>query len=646
MAAFCLTKEAIQKFKQALVDREIDPVKLTEMASQDRSTFFEKYVGKENAKQVNALFESKLLLKNQKAGYISWAKKVSGITEPARRDLISRIEKMDTFLNPEDEKSFLHDLASQKLGTDVTQDEAKQIFDLSQKIQETRKPLDDNPKDVNAQIEYGKSLYDMQTYLDDIKPKGKHVIANLVNAPRALVASLDFVSAPFRHGFFAMSHPEWIQNYAQIPRLVLRESAFRARMGKIYGSPYYDALMKGGLKITKIGGDLSKEEEEFASNLLNKFPLVAGSKRGYAGFLNGLRMDIAVKMMKAAEVRGDNVGLGSKVVKDISTAINNITGSGGLGRFESAAPEINMVFFSPRMQVARFNILNPYTYIDPKTTMQSRMLMARSLLGSTAIATTALLLAQAGGLQVGTDPNKTDFGEIHIGNLTIDTTGGNRVLATLISRIISGKYVSSSGNTTQIGVGNYKPLTRMDLLTSFIVGKLAPGVASTLGDFLTEANGVNPYGQKVDIPTEIEKQLTPLNITNGMDIFGADPSNTTLGVALGLFGLPVEAHGTNANSNNWSTTTSTKLLQFKAKVGDTTFNTANTKFNTLYNDWSQKTIKDPSYQNLTDAQKNSLILSAKAKIESQVLKEYNFTYRENEQTRLQNKRALNEFSPQ
>jgi hypothetical protein len=62
---------------------EIDPAKLVEMTSQERRDFFSKFLGEENARQVNALFESKLLLKNQQQGIITWAKKVAGITKEA-----------------------------------------------------------------------------------------------------------------------------------------------------------------------------------------------------------------------------------------------------------------------------------------------------------------------------------------------------------------------------------------------------------------------------------------------------------------------------------------------------------------------------------------------------------------------------------
>jgi len=623
---FCLTKDLSLEFKRRIKDGEIDPIKLGLMTSLERHDYFKSFLGEDNAKMVNSLFESKLLLKSQQRGMVNWAKTTAGMKPQVRRDLITRISKMDRILNPTEEKAFLKDLASTKIGANVTLDKATKISELSSKIQEAKANMLTDLKNTSLQTEYGKTIYDMQQYLTEINPNKTHAIANVLNIPRSLVASLDFVSAPFRHGFFSISNPAWIKNYAQMPGLLLKESTFRTRMGKIYGSPYYDALTKGGLKIFKTGGDLSKQEEQFASNLLNKFPITRASKRGYTGFLNGLRMDMGVSLMKGAELRGDDIRPGSKLVKDFATAVNNLTGAGSLGRFESATPEINLFFFSARMQIARINTLNPLTYLNPKTSGRARIFMLKNLIGSLAIAATILGLAKMGGMQIGTDPTKTDFGEITKGNIHIDVTGGNRVMITLLSRLLSGQYVSQVGNVTQLGVGAYKPLSRMDLVTSFMLAKLAPGAATVLSDFLTQVNGKDPWGNPVTIQNELQKQLIPMNITNGMDMLNADPTNTALGIILGLFGLPVSTSKPTPPPD-WSTSTSAHLTQFHAKVGDAKFQAANDKFNLQYASWLKTTQAKQSYKNLSQTEQKALQTSSKASIEAKILKSYGFKYK-------------------
>src|SRR3990167_4958522 len=138
MANFCLIPSQVNSFKEKLKNGEIDPGKLAEISSADRRRFFEPIVGKENARQVNSLFESKLLLKNQQQGMLTWAKKVAGLKPAARRELVDRINKMTEVLNPKEADAFLEDLVAQKLGANVTQAEAGKISELAADATEKR----------------------------------------------------------------------------------------------------------------------------------------------------------------------------------------------------------------------------------------------------------------------------------------------------------------------------------------------------------------------------------------------------------------------------------------------------------------------------------------------------------------------------
>src|SRR5438045_3739993 len=99
---------AVEKFKAAVLNGTVNPAKLNQMTSAERRDLFKKLIGDEDsAKSINALFESRTLLKNQQYAYTAWAKKVAGITPQVRRDLLSRIEKMDAVLSPAEERAFL-----------------------------------------------------------------------------------------------------------------------------------------------------------------------------------------------------------------------------------------------------------------------------------------------------------------------------------------------------------------------------------------------------------------------------------------------------------------------------------------------------------------------------------------------------------
>ena len=99
--AYCVPRPLANKFKEYLKSGKITPDKLVSMSSAERRELFSEIVGVEDAKEMNAALESKLILKDQQRGMITWLKQTAGLTPEARRDMISRIEKMDSVLQPE-----------------------------------------------------------------------------------------------------------------------------------------------------------------------------------------------------------------------------------------------------------------------------------------------------------------------------------------------------------------------------------------------------------------------------------------------------------------------------------------------------------------------------------------------------------------
>lgn len=167
--SFCLPIDKAKAFAQGLIKGDIDPQKLASFPdSASRREFLSKYVGEENAKEVNALIESKLLLKNQEAGLINASKKLLGETTPAARDSISRIQRMDKILNATDLQSFKADLASKKLGTDVSFEEAQKITQLSKAVSDAKANGASNFAGISD--EYLKARNEMSSYVDSLKP--------------------------------------------------------------------------------------------------------------------------------------------------------------------------------------------------------------------------------------------------------------------------------------------------------------------------------------------------------------------------------------------------------------------------------------------------------------------------------------------
>lgn len=298
----CLPPQAVDKFKAALVSGKINPDDMAKMTSEVRHKFLADIVGDGQAKFVNANFESKMLLKNQQQGYLTWAKKVVGVTPEVRRDLISKIERLDKVLNPAEEKMFLKDLAETKLGVSVSAAEAKKIVTMSTKLQELEaKRLPDKTFKTNSErMAYGYAKYDLGEHLANLKlaaekrtlkEQALHPIESTSKAAgvtKAIRASLDN-SAIFRQGWKTVwTNPIiWEKNMQQSFKNIMKvgfknSDVVRETMADIISRPNYDKYKKMGLAIGNI-------EEAFPTALPGKIPVLGraykASEQAYESFL-------------------------------------------------------------------------------------------------------------------------------------------------------------------------------------------------------------------------------------------------------------------------------------------------------------------------------------------------------------------------
>lgn len=633
MANFCLTKQATQNFLNGLKSREIDPQKLSKMTSEARHDFLAKYVGKENAKEVNALLESKLLLKNQQQGMITWAKKVSGIKKETRRDMISRIERMDKFLNPHEEELFMKDLASTRLGVDVTKEEAKNIAELSSKISDAKANIEKG----GDRMVYGRAKVALGNYINQLKEEaGKPgIVTRLKNAPvkvvleapgtaKAIKASLDN-SALFRQGWKTLwTHPDiWMRNarksFSDIVRTIGKKPVMDEVMADIISRPNYDRMVKAKLATATI-------EEAFPTDLPSKIPLFGrfykASENAYTAFLHRTRADIFDKYLEIAEKSGINID-DPKELKPIGSLVNSLTGRGNLAGLEPAANAINNVFFSPRLLKSEIDTLG-HVFTGAGGSKFVRKQAAINLVK--VIAGTAAVLTIAKAINpnsVETDPRSSDFGKIKVGNTRFDVTGGMASVATLAMRLITMSTKSSTtGKVTQLNSGEFGEPTGVDVVVNFFENKLSPA-ASIVKDLL---KGKDFNGDKITIGGELNNLFTPLPITTYQEL-KKDPNSAPILLAMIADGLGFSVNTYGATKSDWNDNPGKELIQFKAKVGDQNYQAANEKFNKRYEQWLSETSKKSSYQQLSDDAKASLITKAKNAIKDQIFKDYNFRYR-------------------
>lgn len=663
-ANFCLLPEISLKFKQALKDGTINPEKMAEMSSVERHDFLAGIVGKNHAKAVNSLFEAKILLKNQKQGYLTWAKQVSGISPATRRDIVTKIERMQNVLDPADSKQFMQDLTATRLGVNVTETEARTIADLSRKVSDMealRKPDKTFPTKENR-LNYGRAVEDLTDYVAELKKDadkiklrdikrlpvsggllGKFVSKTAGNL-KSLSASLDN-SAIFRQGWKIMlTDPEvWAKNAAQTfataAKTVGGKNVLREVNADIISRPNYDRMVRAKLAI-------KNPEEAFPESLAEKVPalgrLYKASEAAFTGFQYKNRADVFDKYLEIAKKGGVDID-DKQQLEAIGKLVNSLTGRGNLGKAEAMATDFNNIFFSPRFLKSNFDTLTAHQ-LQKDVTPFVRKKAATNLLrivGGTAGVLFAANQLMPGSVEV--DPRSSDFGKIKVGDTRFDVTGGMGSILTLAARLLpsysdkfdsryfgipgtegwSPKSKSTGGSFTDLVSGSFGSKSWDQVALDFFMNKLSPAAGSVVRSF----EGKDYSGNDTNLINEAAKASLPISFHTFNDL-KENPNAAPLLLSMILDGLGVGANTYSLEKkDSWRDATSEELVQFKRQVGETKFKEANKKFDDMYNSFESKISRDADFIKLSDDEKKSALNSEEESYKKKVLKSYGFEYK-------------------
>lgn len=519
MANFCLPKISTEKFLQALKNGTINPDKMIDMTSSERRDFFSKIVGEDHAREVNALFESKLLLKDQKRGLVSWAKKVSGISEAVRTDLLSKIERMDKVLTAHDEEAFLEDLAAKKLGTDVTFEEAQHITEGAKSVLDAKEKIDpESPDGSSERVEYGLKYEEFRQYVAELKssnakPTFKEWITSPGKVFNSVAGTTKSILASFDNSYFGRqgiktlyTNPDiwakaFVKSWGDIGKEIAGVDAMKALKADIYSRK--NAINN---KYDRMGLDIGiNSEEAFPSTLPERIPILGRLYKASESAFNGaalrMRADLADRILEKAEHFGINT-LDAKEVGPIGDLVNSLTGRGKTTIFSPKGAEItNNVFFSVKFLKSNFDTLTLHTFStieNPATRAFVRRQAALNLVKI--VAATGGLLFAANAIHPGSaelDPRSSNFGKIKVGKSKFDVTGGLGSIVTLAAKLVTSSSKSSTtGKVTALNSGKFGAQTGKDVVADFLTGKLSPiaGVARDM--FLT---GQDFNGDKIGL---------------------------------------------------------------------------------------------------------------------------------------------------
>lgn len=372
-------------------------------------------------------------------------------------------------------------------------------------------------------------------------------LARYSNLAKSIQASMD-LSAPLRQGAPLAARKEFWPAAYNMFKYAGSEKKYKGLQEYLATEWKHRDLAKAArLSITRIGSDMRELplEEHFLSELPEKIPVLGkmyrGSERAYVGFLDKLRADTfssligdmeragikthdVVKIRKmnpeTRQMETINKIIPSKEVLDTAKFVNTATGRGSLGAAERYGDLLNTIFYSPRFQTSRLDMMTkvfqPSFYT--KTSPALRREYLRALLSMGGVAATTNGIGYALGGKLTSNPTSSDFGKVvYHGKTRQDPGAGFLQYLTLAAREITRKTTSSTGKTTDIKPGGFN--SPLSVAGRFTRNKLAPIPGLAVSAF----EGKNPIGEDFDTLDETGKLVVPLIIQDLTNILKNDP---------------------------------------------------------------------------------------------------------------------------
>uniref|UniRef100_A0A6M3Y4X1 Uncharacterized protein n=1 Tax=viral metagenome TaxID=1070528 RepID=A0A6M3Y4X1_9ZZZZ len=644
--AWCLPPEFAKKVKESIRKGEFSTEKFN-TDSATRRSMLEKIVGKENAQEVNLMYEKSLLLKNQERAMFDFVRKITGLSKAEKEATLAKIRetyatKKERIFEPREQENFLNEVAAdiytRKFRTDVTLKEAQKITEDTARVNELKAKIPaDDPIGSPARLKYGAELIASQEYVRQLKvdanvTKGTDYVVEASGAAKSFKATFDN-SFFGRQGqkMFYRNPVDWTYKFAKSFPDIVREirGIDTTAAVKVDGFSRPNAL-NGKYKKMEIDVDILGEEA-FPSELPAKIPAFGRVHRAsQAAFNNAalrFRFDYADKLIKQMEKQGIDT-TDAFQMKAVGEEINSMTGRGSIGKLEVIGKEINATLFSVKFLKANVNtLLRPF--FGKTTTPFSRHVARQNLIriiGGIAAVNFVAEMMNPGSQEF--DPRGSHFGKVATPDgKTFNHSAGLGSLVTLASRLVPTMHDGEWGFWTKNSkTGIYSKLNdasfgkddAVDMFENFWEGKLSP-LAGVLRDHWA---GRTYTGEKPDIGTTIKGLTVPISIEQFMDLM-EDPSEDNVAVPMLL-----EMLGYNLGTpykTNWETSTSQELKQFNEQVGDKVFKEANDEYNRLYNEWFLQYQNDERFTNLSDENKQKLITSKKSEIKGDIFWKYNFT---------------------
>lgn len=593
---FCIPKQLNDLFRDALrpdpknpsAKGPLHPENLRKMTSSARRELF-KNIGKglvddDFARELNLKYEKQLLLKDQQKAMVNFINDLQGLNPKVKKDLVDQVLGLEQAISPNNARNFLEDFVATKLGASVSHDEAEEIFTMAQKAEVTKKAWEADPTNDEARINFAVDMVKLNDRVNELKGNNEtnwDKAFNIANLPKAMEATWDYSASLVQAGSMITDRHFWSSMVQQF-KYGWSEEEFTRMRANILSHPYYELAKKSKLAIKNIGDRLSPNEEYMGSNLIDKanqwlktkstgllpglskdasgslkvgmtgyVPNVTrGADRAFMGFLNNLRFQTFVDAVDAAKLRGEDVSVGSKAVRDIAENINTFTGHGNIGphdAFGNAVPFLNLFAWTIRKVSSTLTLMSPVPFVKASPT--ARAFAMRQMFGYLTATASLYGLARMAGYEVPLDPSDSHFGWVKIGDTWHNPLGDKPVYFRLLWRLATGRIVNGAGVESRFARSVPEMLTgehpkidnrfdnRSTLLLRFARSKLGPN-ASMFSDAVTEKDYMgNDVGLDWDTAKrEAAQRLPPMSLSSMLDVMQNSHDNT-VGQILSMFSV-------------------------------------------------------------------------------------------------------------
>lgn len=556
MGRICILKEHADELRNRLMSGELSVEEMYNLDSPMRQAKLREFLPEAAAKQVNSDFESKLILKNQQRGLQNWLNKQVDMTPAAKRDMLSKVQRMDKILGQDNGDEFLADLAETKLGARVTVEQANKLSELSKRAQEL-----ESLKGTDRRLEYGEAVIDFDNYLDSIKnPTNEMDLGGTFKAWKKNIKNpFDVISGV---GGLAKSLKSAYDNSVlarQGFKTLLTSPKTWGRNAKQSFSDFWNtAIKKGQNPLDIVRADITSRsntgyyekmklalgiDEFIPTTIQEKIPVVGrgfkASDNAFKGFLFRSRADLADIYLSKAVDAGVDID-DPDFLRGLGNYVNQQTGRGNLGKLEPMGQFLNNFLFSPRFLASH---IETFTHALTGGQGISKMFQTGNkgqdfvrkqasiqLAKIAAVVGAFSALNKAFGDDGNIDPRGTKFGKIKVGAGYNDVTGGLAPFVTFMSRIITGTSINSSGNKTDLTSDKFGAEDREKVLMRYIRGKLAP-LAGTIYS-LSFGKGKDPVGNDMTPLRTVGSIAAPIPVTSAIEILNKDNPEEYLGSQL------------------------------------------------------------------------------------------------------------------